>query len=388
MRFVLIGPCYPFRGGIAQYTNSLYRTLSGNHQVKLISFSRQYPAWLFPGRAQTDRSQQPFAVPAEFILDSISPWSWRLTAERVAAFAPDAVLFQWWHPFFGPAYRGVMSGIKKRCRSSSFLLCHNLYSHEVKRLPLLRSVEAALMRGPISRADGFLVHSERLATQIRAVRSGVPVVKMYHPVYDFYQSWDQGREHVGSASGEPPTVLFFGKIRHYKGLDVFLESLALVRRKMPLRAIIAGEFYLNQEPFLERAKRLALTDILEWKTEYIPNEAIPGLFRKADLVVLPYRQATQSGVVPLAYQFEVPVVVTRVGGLEEVVVEGKTGYLVPAEDPPALAEAVERFFRENKKAEFQAHIREFRRKLSWQQVEEKLLRLLHLARKHEGVESR
>jgi len=200
------------------------------------------------------------------------------------------------------------------------------------------------------------------------------VKKIYHPLYNFYLQWD------GTAS-EPVNpeilrLLFFGKIRKYKGLSVFLEALAHAKDEIPIQATIAGEFYVAPLPYRKVAERLGLSELLIWKERYIPNEEVPALFRQTDLVILPYLEATQSGVVPVAYQFDVPVISSDVGGLSEVVLEGRTGYLVPVGDSRAIADRIVKFHKEKRKAEFQRNIKEFRQRLSWNQVVESIEDLL------------
>ena len=368
MRFVLVGPAYPFRGGIAQYTSSLFRALSERHEVFLITFSRQYPSSFFPGRTQRDESKSPFRVPHEPIFDSLSPSSWKRVGRRISEWAPDAVVFQWWQPFFGPAYRGAIHELKKHSDIPVFFLCHNLLAHDRAPVPGHKTWERLLTRRVFKRVDGFLVHADEMVGQLKEFSDTSHVRKIYHPLYDFYLQWDGSSPVVKDP--ETLRVLFFGKIRKYKGLSVFLKAMAHVKEEIPIHATIAGEFYVDPVPYRKAAERLGLSDLLTWRERYIPNEEVPRLFRETDLVVLPYLEATQSGVVPVAYQFEVPVVASDVGGLSEVVLEGRTGYLAPVGDSRAIAEKIVKFHRENRKKEFQSNIREFRQRLSWSQVVE------------------
>ena len=376
MRFVLVGPAYPFRGGIAQYTTSLYQALRSRHEALLISFSRQYPNPFFPGKTQRDQSQSPFRAPHEPLLDSLSPASWKRVGQRILEYSPDAVVFQWWQPFFGPAYRGAIQVLRKHSEIPVFFLCHNLLAHDRVPLPGHSTCERILTRRVFKKVDGFLVHADEMRAQLREFSQSSLVRKIYHPLYDFYLQWDADPSVGETPADGPLRLLFFGKIRRYKGLSVFLRALAKVKEKIPVRATIAGEFYVDPNPYRKIAARLGLDDILIWEERYVPNEDVPRLFRESDLVVLPYLEATQSGVVPVAYQFEVPVVASDVGGLSEVVVEGETGYLVPAGDSSALAERILRFRKNDEGTEFRKNIRQFRQKLSWEQVVENVEALL------------
>ena len=167
MRFVLVGPAYPFRGGIAQYTSSLYQKLSEKHETLLISFSRQYPSPLFPGRTQRDESKSPCCVPHETLLDSLSPSSWKKVGRRIRDYGPDAVVFQWWQPFFGPAYRGVIQELKKGSGIPVFFLCHNLLGHDRVPVPGHKAWERYLTRRVFKKVDGFLVHADEMILQLR-----------------------------------------------------------------------------------------------------------------------------------------------------------------------------------------------------------------------------
>lgn len=380
MRFVLVGPAYPFRGGIAQYTTSLYQVLSIEHEVLLLSFTRQYPDFLFPGRTQRDESGQPLEVPQEAILDSLNPSSWRQVARRVQSFSPDVVIFQWWQPFFAFAYRKIIREIKNKGGPLVFFLCHNIYAHESLRIPGQEGIQRFLARKAFRLADGFLVQAETLIAELRRFNSNAPVRRIYHPVYDFYVRWDSGNTQP-SNSDRKPRLLFFGKIRKYKGLGTFLEALGRLKEKMDFEAVIAGEFYLNSDEFKRMALRLGVAGRIVWKDRYVANEEVPALFRGSDLVVLPYTQATQSGVVPVAYQFGVPVIASRVGGLAEVIRDGETGYLVPPNDPDALADKIYLYLTEGHRETFQENIRDFCKKLTWQQVVDNILSLVSDCRK-------
>ncbi|UCF38342.1 MAG: glycosyltransferase [Acidobacteriota bacterium] len=369
MRFVLIGPTHPFRGGIAHYTTSLSRTMAREHDVRLVSFSRQYPRFLFPGRTQQDRSERAFSVPSTPLIDSLNPRTWHRAVEEIVRFGPDAVVFQWWQPFFGLAYGSIMRHLSRRSSIPGFLLCHNIQGHET-HFPGIAQLESWLVQRAFDQAAGFLGHSEEMARKIREMRPGVPVRKIYHPLYDFFLDFEQDEPLPVSDRAQ---ILFFGKIREYKGLETLIDALGLIKGKLDFQAVIAGEFYLNPEPYYAQVKRLGLEEDVVWCDRYIPNEEVPRLFRSSDLVVLPYLRATQSGVVPVAYQFEVPVIASDVGGLSEVILEGETGYLVPPGNPAAIAERLLAYFRQGRQDEFRKKIRAFRKALTWESVVEAIV---------------
>jgi glycosyltransferase involved in cell wall biosynthesis len=387
MKLALVGPSYPHRGGIAQYTTSLYRVLERRFPVLLVSFKRLYPSLLFPGSTQMDESSRPFLVPNEAILDSIRPGSWRRAGRRLADYAPDVVVFQWWHPFFGMAYAAVLKALARSGHRPCILfLCHNVMPHECPPVPGARAVFRMLAARAFSRADGFLVHSRSLSEELEALRPGAVVREVFHPVYDLYA--EVGGEAlpapVESGSGQA-RILFFGNIRPYKGLDILLRALAEVRRKLDFRATIAGEFYIQAEPFRKMARDLGIEGQIQWFDRYIPNEEVPRLFQSADVVVLPYTDATQSGVVPLAYQFGVPVIATSVGGLPQVIEHGVSGLLVPPGDPSALAGAIVDYFRSGRQGEFRTGVEKIKERLSWERLVDNILSLYQQIQERDSV---
>lgn len=368
MRIALLGPAHPLRGGIAQYNASLYCELERTHKVRIYSFRKLYPRLLFPGSSELDRSPSALRVPSERLLRPLAPGSWAATARRVAAWGPGLVVFQWWHPFFAPAYAGLIRRLRKRAAPVILFLCHNVFPHE--RMGS-RHFETMLVKMAFRRVDGFLVQSEELARQVREFRPEAPVRQVRHPAYSFYRRWDS--ELPGP--GEKPRILFFGNIRAYKGLDVLIDAFARVRRELEAELVVAGEFYGDPRPLKERVRALGLDGAVSWTGGYVPNREVPALFRRAHVVALPYRSATQSGIVPLAYQFGVPVIASDVGGLSEVVLDGRTGLLFPPGDSGRLAHLLVDYFRRDLRRRFQPHILEFKRKLGWDRAAGSILEL-------------
>ena len=378
MRIALLGPAHPLRGGIAQYTASLYGELERRHQVRIFSFRKLYPRLLFPGSSELDRSPSAWRVPSVRILRPLRPGSWAAAARRVAAWEPELLVFQWWHPFFGPAYADLIRRFRKRSAAVILFLCHNVFPHERMGSRLL---EKMLVRMAFRRVDGFLVQSQGLARQVRELRPAVPVRRVRHPAYSFYRRWDSET----SRPGGKPSILFFGNIRAYKGLDVLIEAFARVRKELEAELVVAGEFYSDPRPLKDRVRALGLDGDVRWTGAYVPNREVPALFRRSHVVALPYRSATQSGIVPLAYQFGVPVIASDVGGLSEVVRDGRTGLLFPAGDSERLASLLVDYFRRNLRPRFQPHILEFNRKLGWERVAGPILELARsLGAKEDG----
>lgn len=373
MRIVLIGPAHPLRGGIAQYNTSLAQAfLSGGDDVLVISYARQYPGIFFPGKTQEDQEGEAYRVAAEHLVDSINPFNWPRVAARIAAFEPDLVLFQWWQPFFGPAFLGISRSLRKYCRVPVLFVCHNLLSHESRSFPLRLTIERFMARAGFRGADGFLVHADQLQNSLGLYAPGKPSTKIFHPLYDFFAAWDKPFKREDS---QVLNILFFGKIRRYKGLEILIEALGLLGPEISFRAVFAGECYLPMDGFRQRISDLKLDDRISWIDRYIPNEEIPEIFRSADVVVLPYLSASQSGVIPIAYQFEVPVIVSDVGGLSEVVRDGETGFLVEPGNPAELAEVITRFYNFQAREQMKEAICLFRKMFTWAKVVERIKEL-------------
>jgi glycosyltransferase involved in cell wall biosynthesis len=365
-RFCLIGPTYPFRGGIAHHTTLLARALRQEHETLFISFIRQYPAWLFPGRSDRDPSQQPVRAEAERLLDPLNPLSWRRTYRRIREWQPEVLVIPWWVPFWAPAWAVLGRAVKRAAMPPKLLfICHNVVPHERGLLDRL-ALRVALAPG-----DGYVVHSmqdkERLLREFPAAR----VLVTPHPTYATLSD-QRAKALTVTLPDDRPLLLFCGFVRPYKGLDVLLEALPPVLARRPVHVLVAGEFWNGGASYRAQIDRLNIGDAITIIDEYLPNEIMAAYIAQADVVVLPYRQATQSGIVQLAYGQGKPVITTDVGGLTEAVEHGQTGLIVPPEDPPALAAAIERFFAEELGPVFEANIAGQRERFSWRRLVEGL----------------
>jgi glycosyltransferase involved in cell wall biosynthesis len=362
---ILVGPASPFRGGIAQYTDQLYLHLSKKYPTAVFTYSRLFPRFLFPGRTQFDTSQTALRVPSHQTLDSIGPLSWRRTAAAIAKRQPRAVVVMHQMPFFAPCLGTLMRLIRRRISTRLILLCHNLLPHEP------HFFDAPLTRYLIKIPEAFIALSETVEKEVLHFRPEAQIIRVPQPIYDFFPappSTKAARQQLGLPE-EPPVVLFFGLVRAYKGLGILLQALTHLPQAWLL---IAGEFYQPRHEYERQIVELGLNGRVRVEDRYIPNEEVPAYFAAADVVVLPYRSATQSGVSKLAYHFDKPVVITNVGGLAEEVAEGKTGYVSRPNDPIALAAAIEKVLREQNRVDFAAHIREYKKRYSWERVVETL----------------
>ena len=362
MRICVIGPSYPLRGGIAHYTSLLCGALlERGHGVKLISFKRLYPGFLFPGRTQKDTSGAPISCEAEPLIDSMNPLTWLGAGRRASAFQPDLVVAQWWHPFFAP----VFAAVAKRCRrvSKVVFVCHNVVPHESGGPSKL------LTRMALRQGDSFIVHSEEDRRGLLGMIPRADVVRSAHPTYAVFNSgaWDRDewRRRLGVMGN---VILFFGLVRRYKGLMSLIRAMPAVLSKVDATLLIVGEFYDDKSSYLDEIRRLGIEARTVIVDQYVPNEEVGGYFTAADVVVLPYVSATQSGVVQIAFGFRKPVITTSVGGLPEAVSDGETGYVTAPEDPDALAEAIVKYFRESHAEDFARNIDRKMSEFSWDRM--------------------
>ncbi|MEK7824455.1 MAG: glycosyltransferase [Candidatus Eisenbacteria bacterium] len=374
MRVALVGPVHPWRGGIAQYLGLLGESLMPRAEVRGVTFTRQYPGFLFPGASQRDPAAEPPRFPVEPRLDSIGPWSWRATARRLEAFAPGIVILKWWLPFFGPAFASAVGPLRGR-GTRVMLVCDNLVPHE------RRPFDLAFTRWMLRNSDGYLVMSESVERDLDRLKPGAPRRRVLHPLYAQFDRGRTTRESARARLGlDGEVAVFFGYVRHYKGLDTLLEAWPAVRARRPVTLVVAGEFYEDAAPYralVEKANAgapagAAAVRLLD---RYLPDDEVEALFKAADVVVLPYRSATQSGVTHVAYALGVPVITTDVGGLAETVRPGETGLVVPPEDPAALADAVVRFFADDMGPRLRAGVRSLQRQHSWEVLADRVVEL-------------
>ena len=366
-RIALVGPSHPYRGGIAHFQETMHRGLAARgHVVDALTFSRQYPEWLFPGKTQYVEEAPADPLPSTRLLDTINPLSWYRTARHLTRLQPDAVLYQYWMPFFAPAY-GSIARYTRRCGLRSLAVVHNALPHE-------RVLgEAMLSRYFLQACDGCVVMSERVEDDLRELGVQAPVRRVAHPTYDLFGEAEPqaaARRALGLPA-EAPVLLFFGFVRPYKGLRVLLNALPDVVEVLPdARLVVAGAFYDDEASYRALIQKHGLEEHVRLDAGYVPDEKVPQYFSAADVVVQPYVSATQSGVAQIAFHFDTPAIITDVGGLAEVVPHERAGLVVPPEDPHALARAITRFFREDMADELKAGVREAKASYSWDRLYE------------------
>ncbi len=360
-KIVLIGPVYPFKGGISHYTGLLCRALRKRYDVTMISYSMQYPKILFR-KEQRDYGNDSFKIEdTEFILNTASISSIRKTAARINEAGPDLVIIQWWHPYFAPCYQLLAKKVKSRI----LFICHNVFPHE--RFPLDRM----LTRLTLKRGDFFILHSSKEAGELKSIISNAAYRVNMHPTYDEFRrvGADIGAVPVDQAS----VILFFGFVRPYKGLAVLIEAMGLIPEIVHLN--IVGDFGGTRAEYEQMISERHLEDRISIRDGYIPDTEVSRYFESCDAVVLPYLDATQSGIAQIAFGFGKPVIATEVGGLPEVVTDGQTGVLCKPNDPAGLKDAIQRFFELKKTVDFEENIRKDAPRFSWEHMTDTIAEL-------------
>jgi glycosyltransferase involved in cell wall biosynthesis len=369
VRYCLIGPTYPFRGGIAHYTTFLALELLKEHEVLLISFKRQYPGWLYPGESDRDPSQHPLQTQAEYLLDPLNPFSWQQTLQRIKEWKAEVVVIPWWVPFWAPAWAILGRGIKRMPHKPKLLfICHNVQPHEKSIIDKL-ALQAALSPG-----DGYIVHSQADADQLL---SHFPEAKVrVTPLPTYAALAGSGNYNLPvKIPADRPLLLFCGFVRPYKGLDVLLEAMPRVLAEREVHLLAAGEFWNGTQPYQRQITDLDISKSVTLFDKYLTNEELVACVDAADVVVLPYRSATQSAIVQVAFGRGRPVITTDVGGLPDVVMDGKTGLVVPAGDPEALAAAINRYFGEDLGEKFEANVRNMADYFDWRTLVQALMEI-------------
>ena len=363
MKIVIIGTAHPLRGGLAAYNERLaYAFQEAGEEVEIYSFSLQYPGFLFPGKTQYTDEPAPKDLKIRTRINSVNPFNWLSVGNEISKLKPDIVIVKFWLPFMGPCFGTILRRIKKNKHSRVVSIIDNIIPHEK------RFGDRPFAKYFVKPVDAFVVMSRSVEEDMKKfVRADQPVRFIPHPIYDNYGlpiAKDESRKKLGLDS-DGKYLLFFGFIRDYKGLDLLLDAMADERiRKMGINAIVAGEYYSDSKPYEEQIERLGIKDLLILHTDFIPDSEVGPYFGAADMVVQPYKTATQSGISQMAYHFEKPMLVTNVGGLPEIVPNGKAGY-VTEPNAKEIADAIVDFYENNRKESFEQFVKEEKKKFSW-----------------------
>ena len=351
-RIALIGPVLPYRGGIAQHTTMLHRALSRKSDLLTVSFTRQYPALLFPGESDKDPAYTNHRESGVlYIIDSLNPYSWRRCAERIARFNPEALIIPWWTVYWAFCFHAI-SRWSQAAGVPVVFFCHNVIEHENA---LWKRV---LTQWVLASTNRFAVHTIQDRDHLSRFFPQAKILVHPHPIYD------QFPKAIGNLSPRADLeLLFFGFVRPYKGLDLLIDALSYLKDRS-IKLTIAGEFWSGINDIIRRIDHCGVTEMVELRPTYHSEEDIAEIFARADVVVLPYRSATGSGIITLAYYYGRPVIATRVGGLQDVVRDGVTGWLVTPNCTEALARTIASVSR-NKALSMRPDIADFAKTLSW-----------------------
>ncbi len=362
---ISVGPAYPYRGGPATFNDRLARQFSSEgHKIEIQTFTLQYPAILFPGKTQYTDSPPPEGIKISRSINSVNPFNWIASGLRIRKAKPDILLLRYWLPFMGPCL-GTIARIA-RLNRHTIVICifDNVIPHEKRPGDRLFT---KFFTGSI---DGGIVMSASVREELASFRSGIPVKLNPHPLFDNYGAPVSREEALAALHlpGENRYLLFFGFIRAYKGLDLLIKAFADKRlRKKKLKLIIAGEFYEEDAPYRQLIKLYDLEDDVIIHDQFIKDAEVPFYFGVSDLVVQPYKSATQSGVTQIAFHYEKPMLVTDVGGLREIVADKVCGYVV-SPDPEDIAEAIVDYFENNRLGQFTEGVRGEKEKFSWDKM--------------------
>lgn len=370
-KVIIIGPAHPLRGGLATFNQRLAKEFNERgDDCSIFSFSLQYPSFLFPGKTQFTDEPAPAGIKIYPVINSINPFNWIKIGNRLKKERPDLIIVRFWLPFMGPALGTILRRVKKNKHTKIVCIADNVIPHEKR--PGDKPFTSYFLKS----CDAFVTMSEKVMSDLRLFEKDKPAQLVSHPLYDNFGailSKQEARNHLGLPATEK-VILFFGFIRKYKGLDILLEAMATTQLKSAgIKLLVAGEFYEDEKPYQEQIEKLQLSDSLILKTDFIQDSEVKYYLCAADAVIQPYRNATQSGVTPLAYHFEKPMVVTNVGGLPSLVPHEKVG-LVVEPNPEAIAEGILRFYQLGEDY-FIPHLRSEKEKYSWASLVQAITKL-------------
>lgn len=367
MKIVLLGTAWPYRGGLASFNERLIRAFTEEgHDAEIVTFTLQYPQFLFPGKTQFSTSPAPTDLRISRAINSISPFNWWKLGKQIRKQRPDMVIIKYWTPMMAPCFGTIAASIRRNGQTKVLCIADNIVPHEQK------FTDTILTRYFVNRVDGFVAMSNNvLQDLVRFDRKKIRALNP-HPLFDNFGQVVSKQEACNFLQLDPNRqyILFFGFIRDYKGLDLLLEALQKVSSTCEL--IIAGEFYTDRAVYDKLIAQSRHKERIHRFHNFIADEDVKYFFCAADAVVQPYKHATQSGVTQIAYHFEVPMIVTNTGGLSEMVPNDIVGYVTET-DPQQLANAIDRIGSQETQQRFRENIREEKKRFSWSRMTKTLL---------------
>lgn len=361
-KVIIIGPAHPLRGGLASFDQRLCQQFQQEGwDASIFSFSLQYPSFIFPGTTQYSSDPAPEGIKIFSIINSIHPFNWWHVGHLLKEMKPDLIVVRFWLPLMGPALGTILRRVRKNKKTRIVAITDNVIPHEK------RPGDKPFTQYFLNSCDAFITMSEKVLSDLRIFEKEKPAMQVLHPLYDNFGaaiSQSEARKHLG-ISEDKKLLLFFGFIRPYKGLDLLLRALKEIKDPS-IQLLVAGEFYEDANTYKTLIDELGIRDKLILKTDFIPDSEVKYYLCAADVVVQPYKNATQSGVTPLSYHYEKPMIVTNVGGLPSLVPHEKAG-LVCEPDPHSIANAITRFF-ELGQAFFLPGLKQEKTKYSWEKL--------------------
>lgn len=372
MKITILGSAHPLRGGLAAYNERLAREfMYEKDEVTIETFSLQYPEFLFPGTTQYSSLPKPADLTIHVTVNSINPFNWIKTGLKIKRQRPDILVVKFWLPFMAPCLGTICRIIRRNQHTRIISILDNIIPHE-KRIG-----DTLFTKYFVNSVDAFIAMSDSVYNDLSVFDQTKPRLLNPHPLFDNYGEAVDKISAIQKLNLDTSKkyLLFFGLIRDYKGLDIVLKAMATEQlRNSDIQLIVAGEYYSNREEYEQLIRELAIKDKVELHTRFIPDDEVYLYFCAADMVVQPYKHATQSGVTQICYHFNKPMLVTNVGGLPEIVPDNKVGFVV-APDEQSVANAILRFYNEEKEQEFVQNIQEEKKKYSWKVMTEKVKQL-------------
>lgn len=364
-KIVIIGSAWPLRGGLSAFNERLAREyLKNGDEVVIYTFSLQYPSILFPGKTQYSSSPAPKDLEIKVKINTVNPLTWYSTGKEIKKSNPDLVLIKFWIPFVAPSLGKIARIIKSNKHSKIISIIDNIIPHEN------RPGDNMLAKYWVNSVDGFITMSKDVLNDLNTFDKTKPKVYCPHPLYDHYGAISTKEQAKKALKLDKKThyLLFFGFIRDYKGLDLLLKAIDKeFFEKNNIKLLVAGEFYTDSKPYFEIISKREIEKFVIMSNDFIPDEEVAYYFNACDAVVQPYKDATQSGVTQIAYHFEKPIITTNVGGLAEIVPDGKAGFVVKPEVDD-IRQAIVRFYSENREEELKKGVKELKRNYSWENM--------------------
>lgn len=371
MKIIIVGTAYPYRGGLTAFNERLAKEFeSEGDEVEIYNFTLQYPDFLFPGKTQYTEEPDRSGLTILRKVNSCNPFNWIKTGHEIARKKPDLMVVGFWLPYMSPCLGSISRIVRRNGYTKVVSVLHNVIPHEH------RFGDKMFARYFVRSADGFVAMSKQVLDDLALFDGQKPRTICRHPLYDYGEILPkQKAKEMLSLSQEVKYVLFFGFIRGYKGLDMLIDAFADERLKtLNVKLLVAGEFYGDPQPYMEQIDRLGIRDRLELHTDFIPDSAVNRYFSACDIVAQPYKTATQSGVTQIAFHFGKPMLVTAVGGLPEIVADGKFGYVVKP-DSRQIADALADYFTNDREAAFAEEVIKEKAKYAWHNMSEAIKKM-------------